>query len=513
MNSTTDVRLFAYEQGPWRGRLDRNPRIDHTMPTSATVPPAAARGADGRPLPYGTHQWLADAPYPQTPALPPEPVEDRLGRLLIAALGLQRREPSNLFNDHRSVASVRSKFPVHLFALASDGTTAYLDLYRHALVDLPGRVAADGDLARLLPTPGDITVLLAARYTDLPTGYGELRCTLGLLELGVNLRALHMAADLIGVRVRLRLDGTETSAAQRLVTGTGPGAWSPPLVLTLEGVGALPPSVPLPGTTESASPQNEYQEDDDRLIRESAHASLLKAAEVTASLTELRCTEAEPVRGVPDLPDLDSRTVRPSWAETLWNRSAGRVPATVSGFSARPATLGMDCLGDMLAWSSHPAPGPLLAEIGNRVSTTVALQRMGGLPTGRYRLLAGQLEPDLEDPELMQKLQDDFSYSLTPAVDCGLRHANAMWVFSADIDDILDEFGPAGWPLLQLWCGWAAHGVCTAAAAHGLFARPARSFDEFRMQYVMGLPREVLPVFSVTCGRSRFAEPMLDLRA
>jgi hypothetical protein len=87
-----------------------------------------------------------------------------------------------------------------------------------------------------------------------------------------------------------------------------------------------------------------------------------------------------------------------------------------------------------------------------------------------------------------------------------------MWVFSADIDEVLDDFGPAGWPLLQLWCGWAAHGLCTAAAAYGLFARPARSFDEFRMQHAMGLPGEVLPVFSVTCGRARFAEPMLDLR-
>lgn len=519
MITTSDVRLFAYEQGPWRGRLDRHPRIDHTVPTTAAVPPAAARGTDGRLLPYGTHRLLAGARYPQLPALPAGAAGaagaagERLGHLLVAAVGLQRREPSNLFNDHRAVASVRSMFPVHLFVVAPDGSTGYLDLYRHALVDLPVRVAPDGDLAGLLPAAGDVTVLLAARYTDLPTGYGELRCTLGLLELGVNLRALHVAADLLDVRVRLRLDGTDTSAAGRLVAGSGPGAWSPPLVMTLEGVGPVPPSAPLPGGTRSTPPPDAdgYRQEDVRLAQDSADASLRKAASVTASLTELACPAAEPVPGVPELQVRDAAGAQPSWAGTLWNRSAGRVPAVVSGFSARPAVLGEDCLADMLAWLNQPAPEPL-AEVGSRVRTTVALQRMAGLPTGRYSVVAGELEPEQADAGLMQELQDGFSYALTPAIDCGLRHANAMWVFSADIDGILAEFGPAGWPLLQMWCGWSAHGLSTAAAGHGLFARPARSFDEFRLQHVMGLPRHVLPVFSVTCGRSRFAEPMLDLR-
>ncbi|MFC1414769.1 hypothetical protein ACEZCY_37315 [Streptacidiphilus sp. N1-12] len=508
----TDVRLFAYRQGPWRGRLNEQPHVDDSVATSATLPPAAARGTGGRLLPTGTTGLLSGARYPQTPVLPATaalPPGDRLGHLLLTAFGLQRREPSNRFNDHRTIASVRSKFPVHAFVLAPDGSSAYLDLYRHALVDLPGTVAPGGELGVLLPDAGEVTVILAARYTDLPTPYGRLRCALGLLELGINLRGLHIAADLLDVRVQQRWGGAEVTAAGRLVAGSGPGAWSPPLVVTLQGLGPLPAGQPLPHAVESGSPH--YPEEDARLRLESGHSSLLESAGVTEPLTGLPPGSTEPVRGVPDLPHHDTGTARPDWAEVLWNRTAGRTPEGITGFSARPAVFGEDCLADLLAWSSRPAPGPL-AEIARGVRTTVALQRMAGLPTGRYTVVQGRIEPDGTDPGLMQALQDGFSYPLTPGMDCGLRHANAMWVFSADLDAILDEFGPVGWSLLQLWCGWVTHGITTAAAAHGLFARPARSFEEFWMQHLMGLPRELVPVFSVTCGRSRFIEPMLDLR-
>ncbi|WP_165845412.1 hypothetical protein [Streptacidiphilus pinicola] len=519
--TTTDVRLFAYRQGALRVRLTEQPGTDDSAPSTAILPPAGARSPLGRPLPSGTHHLLDRARYPRpltrdaVSALPPE---DVLGHLLVAAVGLQRREPSHQFNDHRSVASVRSKFPVHVFVLAPEGSFSYLDLYRHALVDLPHTAVTPGDAAGLLPAPGDLTVLLAARFTDLPQPYGRLRCALSLLELGINLRALHVAAHLLGVPVRLRSDGTVTSAAGRLLAGSGPGTWSPPLVLTLEGVGPLPSSRLLPGPAGAAEAQDgpaQYEAEAALLAQQSGHASVLEAVEVTAPLASLTCATAEPVRGVPSLPDLpapDAVAARPSWAQTLWNRSAGRSPATVMGFSARPTVLGGEVLADMLAWFGEPAPEPLLAEVGRKVRISVALQRLAGLPTGRYGVVEGRIESEQPDPGLMQSLQDAFSYPLGPDVDCGLRHANAMWVFSADLDGILQEFGPAGWSLLQLWCGWATHGLAIAAAAHGLFARPARSVDELWLQRTMDLPRETLPVFTVICGRSRFAEPMLDLR-
>ncbi|MFF7632972.1 hypothetical protein ACFZB9_07445 [Kitasatospora sp. NPDC008050] len=523
MTTTTDVRLFAYRQGPLRiGLAELAPGSD-TEPTTSTLPPAQARGAQGRPLPAGTHRLLAGARYPQP--LPPDALAavapgDLAGHLLLCALGLQRREPSHQFNDHRAIASVRSKFPVHAFVLAPDGSFAYLDVYRHALVDLPDTVAADGDLADLLPAPGDLTVLLAARHTDLPVKYGRLRCALSLLELGINLRALHTAADLLDVPLRLRSDGAVTAAAVRLLDRSGPGAWTPPLVVTLEGAGPLPSSRPLPSAGTTGTPQHE---EECALLREQArHDSVREAQEVTAPLAGLSCAAAEPVRSVPDhrvpdhhVPELSARevaAVRPSWAETLGNRSAGRTRGGLPGFSARPTVLGEDCLLDMLAWLDRPAPGPLLAEVGRRVRTRVVLQRMAGLPTGRYAVTRGRVACEQQDPGLMQQFADAFGYPLLPTIDCGLRHANAVWVFSADLDKILEEFGPAGWSLLQLWCGWATHGLTTAAAGHGLFARPARSFGEFWLQRTLDLPRSTFPVFTVICGRSRFSEPMLDLR-
>ncbi|WP_327070894.1 hypothetical protein [Kitasatospora sp. NBC_01302] len=547
MTTTTDVRLFAYRQGPLRTALAELTPGSDTDSTTSTLPPARARGSRGRPLPAGTHRLLADAPYPQP--LPADALAtlgpgDLAGHLLVCALGLQRREPSHHFNDHRAIASVRSKFPVHAFVLAPDGSRAYLDIYRHALIDLQddadvsdnadnadnsdGSDNADGggDLAELLPAPGDLTVVLAARYTDLPVDYGRLRCTLSLLELGINLRALHTAADLLGVPVRLRSDAALTRAAGRLLEYGGPGAWSPPLVVTLEGAGPLPSSRPLPGTDGFGDAEQHARECG--LLREQSGQELVREADaVTAPLAALSCGAGEPVRSVPDLAGRepaehrpaerepagqDAGPARPDWARTLWNRSAGRTRAGLLGFSARPAVLGAEFLRDTLAWLDRPAPGPLLPEVGRRVLTRVVLQRTAGLPTGRYAVARGHVECEQQDSDLMRRFADAFGYPLTPAVDCGLRHANAVWVFAADLDGILAEFGPAGWSLLQLWCGWATHGLTTAAAAHGLFARPARSFGEFWLQRTLDLPRSTFPVFTVICGRSRFSEPVLDLR-
>ena len=48
-------------------------------------------------------------------------------------------------------------------------------------------------------------------------------------------------------------------------------------------------------------------------------------------------------------------------------------------------------------------------------------------------------------------------------------------------------FGPGGWTLAQYVCGWMAHGLCLAAAAHGLYARPSRAFDEVLLHPVVGM--------------------------
>jgi hypothetical protein len=112
----------------------------------------------------------------------------------------------------------------------------------------------------------------------------------------------------------------------------------------------------------------------------------------------------------------------------------------------------------------------------------------------------------------MAALQPGFGQQPSPNTDSGMRHAAMVWVHSVDVGALLDDFGPSALGLLQLCLGWSVHGLCLAAAAHGLVARPARSFVEYHVQPLFGLRREETPVFMTVCGTSRFTEPMLDLR-
>ncbi|MCI4061356.1 nitroreductase family protein [Micromonospora sp. R77] len=202
-----------------------------------------------------------------------------------------------------------------------------------------------------------------------------------------------------------------------------------------------------------------------------------------------------------------------SWADLLWRRSAGRVPAGTYGFALTPSPVGEEALRAMLAWLAVPPPGGPLREVAARVRVTVALQRVGDRPTGAYRVVSGEPEPHRLDPHLLRRMQPGFGRPPSADTDAGFRHASLVWVFSTDVDALLDDLGPAAWSLLQLWCGWATQGLCLAAAAHGLVARPARSFDEHHVQPLAGLDRREVPVFMTVCGTSRFTEPMLDLRS
>ncbi|MFJ9522860.1 hypothetical protein ACIRPK_32015 [Kitasatospora sp. NPDC101801] len=497
--TVTDVRRFAYRQGPGKGLFGGAIEIDDSAPTTAALPPTAARGSTGHPLPHGTVDLLAAAPYPhgRTGAA----AGDRAGHLLLTAFGLQRREPSNRFNDHRVVASVRSKFPVHVLTV-SDGGAAYLDLYRHALVDLD---LPDSEV----PAPlGDLDVLLAARYTDLPTPYGRLRCALGDLETGINLRSLLVAAQLAGVPARLSLDGEDSATAARLIGAADPGRWSAPVRVALSGLTAPAGGQPLPG---APSDPAVFAAADRLLAAESGHPSLTEAEQVNGHRFAARYPLAAPALGIPAA-TADSAPPGTGWDGVFWNRSAGRVPDRLSGFSGRPVRLPESAVQEFLAWAAVPAPSPELAEIGRRVRLLVALQNVGDRPTGYYEASPDGLRPVRENPTVMTSLQAAFGYPVSPGTDCGLRHASMVWTYVVDVPELLADLGPAAWSLLQLWCGWTAHGLELAAAALGLYARPARSYDEFRVQRLAGLSRRTVPVFMTVCGRSRFAEPMLDLR-
>ncbi|WP_457031030.1 hypothetical protein [Kitasatospora sp. P5_F3] len=495
--TSDDVRRFAFRQGPGKAHLGEQHLVDDRSPTTSALPPRWARSATGVPLRLGTHELLAATPYPG-PCGPgtvgvPAP-RDRLGHLLTTAFGLQRREPSHRYADHRSVASGRAKFPVHAF-LAQGSAVRYLDVYRHALVDVtpPGGVTA---------VPGDgTTVLLAARYSDLPAAYGRMRYAVTEVELGVNLRSLCVAADLFGVEARLALDGASSAEAEAVVRSAGPGTWSAPLAVRLGGVGPLGPSTTLP------SPAGSAPDSRDPLL-ESDDPSVGDMAAVSAQRHGLPADPPPPARGLPE----GGPAGGTDWAEVLWNRTAGRMPDRLYGFALRPAEVSADCLADLLAWADRPPPDRLLAEVAGRVRLTVALQRVGGLPTGVHRVEGRELTPGPVRPKIMAALQPGFAQQPSPNTDSGMRHAAMVWVHSVDVDALLDDFGPSALGLLQLCLGWSVHGLCLAAAANGLVARPARSFVEYHVQPLLGLPREETPVFMTVCGTSRFTEPMLDLR-
>ncbi|RSS34979.1 hypothetical protein EF912_36500, partial [Streptomyces sp. WAC07061] len=138
----------------------------------------------------------------------------------VAAFGIQRREPSNPYNDHRGYASVRSKFPVHAF-VTGGGRRRLVDPGRHALLDMAGGGAAGEPAA----------VVLAGRFTHLPDYYRPLRGPLTELELGINLRALAVAMELFGVEGRLRLPGADDTGLPAGLGLAPAWQWTLPLVV------------------------------------------------------------------------------------------------------------------------------------------------------------------------------------------------------------------------------------------------------------------------------------------
>jgi len=506
-----EVLRFALRQGPLRGLLQEPVRVDERIATTAVLPPRHARGARGRALPVGTRDLLAGADYPHGRVRREERAEgepadgETVGYALTAAFGLQRREPSNPANDHRAVASVRSKFPVHVLAVGPWGAAGYLDLYRHALVDVDVEPAV---LTGLRPSTGEVRIVLAARYTDFPTAYGILRRALGDLEVGINLRALVVAARLFGLRATVQHSGPEAAAAARLLAATGPGAWSPPVVVTLHGAGVLAESRPLgPVHPERYGPRGDVL-----LEAESRHPTLTGSA---ASVEARRSAGEEPPVPAEAIPVRPAPVAGPplDWGRVLWNRTAGRVPAAQTGFSVRPSRTDRRRVEELLAWAEVPAPAGLLREVRSSVGLHAVVQHTDGLVAGHYSVTAeGALRLERADPRLAAGLETGFGYPLTAGNDCGLRHASSIWVCTADPERLLADHGPAAWSLLQVACGWTAHGLTMAAAAQGLFARPARSFDEHLVTGLLRLPREQWPVLMVVCGRARYAEPMLDLR-
>ncbi len=452
------------------------------LATTAGVPPGRANPGRAARLPFGTVDLLEGIPFPRYPVRWAGPRRDQLGHALIAAFGPQRREPANLYNDHRGIPSVRSKFPVHAF-VTRDGRHHWLDVYRHALLDM-GVSARPDDQDR---------ILLTARYSDLPAPYGKLRGALTELELGINLRALCVALDLFAVPYRVDLpDAAAESALGEL--GLDPAwGWTLPVA-----VRPWPVAGPAAG---KLSPPLDAAPDDPVL------------GEVVAMNRTAMLRPADtPLPEASSVPGGAAGPAAGSWAEVLWARSSGTMPRGLKGLAGRRQRRPFSLVQDALGWIGAMPPSQILQQVARLLSVTVCLQDIDGHASGVYRLADGTLNLVRENGRIGADLERDYGHRQEIDVGCGVRVASAIWFVSVRPRSLADQFGPWAWPLALLLGGWMTQGLCLAAAAHGQYARPARAFQEIPAQPLLDLAPDEVFLITVTCGTPRFTESRLDLR-
>ncbi len=508
MPGADDVLRYAFSQGSGRDFVAPLGPPERPLTTSFGTLPADVGTDPMCRLIWGSVDLFDSSVYPGPCPEGGLSTIDRIQHALVMAFGLQRREPSNMFNDHRSCASVRSRFPVHAFVQA-DEQAWLLDVYRHGLLPVGGAPPQ-------LPVDEPVQVALAGRYTHLPSLYGRLRGPLTELEMGISLRSLWVALEVLGLTAELELPG---AAAGHLMAHLGlepPMEWTVPLTVAVQPSGAAP----APKQRQAAKRRSDDNDDDPTL------------AEVVAvnrtSLDVAIVRGAESVRGgAAAIPAGLSSSDR-SWSEVLWQRSAGHMPRHLAGFSGRRRPVPAHTVTDAVAWVTAPPPTPLLQAIARRMKVSACLQDATGYATGWYRLEHGDSDDDggsngdgergsrMElvhaDRSLPARLEACYGHGLGPNVGCAVRHASMIWLLSADVTSLIEEFGPGGWTLAQYVCGWMAHGLCLSAAAHRLYARPSRAFDEILLHPVVGMSPGEMVLLSVVSGAGRYIEPALDLR-
>lgn len=482
-----DVRWYAHATGAdWPPPAQRGP-LATPRPDTEVAPalPESAHGGTPVPLPLGTAELLEHAEYPGGRPATASDTTTALGHALVTGFGLQRKEPENPFNDHRAYPSVRAKFPVQAF-VRDAARAQVLDPYQHALTELDGdRGAVEGR-----------EVLLAGRYTRLPDSYRWFRGTLVHLELGINLRQLCLGMELFGLSGRLRLPGPDARGDLAALGLTPHEEWTLPLAVELSDAGTArgPARVPAP---DPVPPEQ-------------------VAEPVLAETVELNRAQdfghSEPLGpAIPEHPAPPAHAA-PSWAEVLWRRSAGRMPRGLYGMSGRRRRVTSEVLEEAIRWLTVPPPGDTLRAVWDEVRITGVLQDVEGHPDGVYHLRDGQ--PSLHEarPGAAAELEGHYAYKVDPYNGGDVRHATAVWFLSAHPRTLVDRFGGGGFTAAQYVAGWASQGVGLAAAASGLYARPARAFQEVPAQRLLGLDTDEMVLCAVITGTPRFSGLMYDLR-
>jgi hypothetical protein len=546
------VLRYAFSQGAGRDFVAPLAPGDRPLTTTFGTLPARVGSDRMQRLSWGTADLLEDSAYPLACLGSGLTPMEQLHHALVMAFGLQRREPSNLFNDHRATASVRSRFPVHTFVQA--GSEAWLlDVYRHGLLPV-------GDAAPEVPGDWPLQVVLAGRYTHLPSLYGRLRGPLVELELGMALRSLGVALEVFALAGEAALPLAEAPASGVAPVAAAlepPGEWTVPLVVDVSPAGSTvpsrrqrpaptappaaatsppapahpaatsPPAPARPAATSPSAPGHPAATSPPGPARPAAgdDPTLAEAVAVNrAGLETARTAGGAHVRGTAVAVPAALAASQQSWGEVLWQRSAGHMPSRLAGFSGRRRRLPTETVTDAAAWAALPPPTPLLAEIARRITISVCVQDVDGFPTGWYRLRRDDHDdavlpgttPSLDqlraDPSLPQRLEGCYGHGLGPEVGCAVRHATMTWILTADVAALVADFGAGGWTLAQIACGWIVHGLCLSAAAHRLYARPTRAFDELLLHPAVGTSPGEMVLLSVVSGPGRYLDASLDLR-
>lgn len=207
-----------------------------------------------------------------------------------------------------------------------------------------------------------------------------------------------------------------------------------------------------------------------------------------------------------------STPVTGSWAEVLYARTSGTMPRGLKGLAGRRLSRPFSFVEDAMEWLAVSPPSALLRRIMQVLTVTVCLQDIEGHANGVYRVSGSRLSEVAGNDHIGADLEEGYGHRQAMTVGCGVRTANTIWFVSVRVRELVSQIGLWAWPLLLITSGWLTQGLCLAAAAHGLYARPARAFREIPVQQPLSLAADEVILISVTCGTPRFRESTLDLR-
>jgi lambda repressor-like predicted transcriptional regulator len=456
-------------------------------------------GRERRALARGVTASLREAPYPLTSVRagsgpgPSAPVD----ALLAGALGVQRHEPCNPYNPHGAIPSARSAFAATAFAVEGGSVWRYLP-FRHEVE----RVGAVPLAAGAQDRSGVVHVCLVARYAAIPSGYGELRYALSVLEAGHAVANLVMVGMALGLHSRVDLAFVDDGLLELLRLDARDG-WIPCAVVTFAPDADGARTAPLPfgavvRVTASPAAEDEVASVDRAgWIDGPALGEWSPRRGLTPAVVEGDGDDAEDASGH----DL---------ATVLWRRSSGRGPRGLSASFASVPSVALrraareGARRDLL-WGSVASDG-----VSAGLRFVWVTERVDGVVDGihSYDRRTGRLET-VREGRFFARLQDGFSY---PPTATAITTMNVVGFAVADHPAIVAALGPRGWRLANLEMGAAMQAASLAFASAGMFARPCRSFHEYVLDDVLGVDPSETVGYELIAGVDRFSDLSLDLR-